>query len=101
MNTFEKYMKTHCRGKENAVKSPELEIIFHMKGTEIRKTVNNSRRRGFPICSGRTGYYYATTAEDLQKTVANLDGRIRKIEAAKEGLLEMLKKVERKEKSHV
>lgn len=35
MKSLEFYLKTHCKGKENAVKSPDLEAIFYCKGRLI------------------------------------------------------------------
>ena len=87
MDEFERYLKAYCNGEENAVKSPVLESVFNCKGSEIRKMVNDCRCRGVPACSGPIGYYYSTEKSDINKTVANLTGRIEKIEAALNGLL--------------
>lgn len=87
MDEFEVYLKRYCNGKRNAAKSPVLESVFHCTGSEIRKLVNDCRCRGVPVCSGPTGYYYSTEKTDINRTVANLAGRIEKIEAAVKGLL--------------
>lgn len=92
MENFESYLKAHCKGKKNAIKSPELEAIFGCKGTEVRQMVNECRCRGVPICSGSTGYYYATDEKEVERTVANLSSRIKNIEAARNGLLASIKK---------
>lgn len=92
MNSIEHFLMTNCRGKENAVTSPDLEAMFGMKGSEIRKTINRLRSDGKPICSGQTGYYYAASTEEIQKTIRNLDGRIAKINRAKIGLLKTMNK---------
>ena len=51
MQNFEKYMQTEHKGKAKAVFSKELERLFHCKGTEIRRMVNELRSKGVPICS--------------------------------------------------
>ena len=75
-----RYLRTHHTGRQNAASSKTLEAVFHVKGAEIRKTVNALRCGGFPVCSDTAGYYYATT-------VAQLNSRITKISNAKNGLL--------------
>ena len=91
MQKFEKYMQTEHKGRSNAVFSKELERLFHCKGAEIRRIVNELRSKGVPICSCNKGYYYAESASDIEETIAHLDGRISKIKAAQDGLREILK----------
>ena len=54
-----RYLRTHHTGRRNAASSKTLEAVFHVKGAEIRKTVNALRCGGFPVCSDTAGYYYA------------------------------------------
>ncbi len=90
MNSFEEYMqKEHC-GKVNAVKSKVIEARFHCKGTEVRRMVNELRCRGVPICSSSQGYFYATSNDEIQETIAHLEGRIKKIKAAQDGIKTLL-----------
>ena len=81
------YLRTHHTGRRNAASSTTLEVVFHVKGAEIRKTVNALRCGGFPVCSDTAGYYYAQTQDEVNATVAQLNGRITKIANAKNGLL--------------
>lgn len=90
MQNFERYMQTEHKGKANAVFSKELERLFHCKGTEIRRMVNELRIKGVPICSCSRGYYYAENRSDIEETIAHLDGRVSKIKAAQDGLREIL-----------
>ena len=92
MNTFERYMRKEYSGKANAVKSVVIEARFHCKGAEVRRMVNELRCKGVPICSSDQGYYYATSNEEIQETIANLEGCIKKIRAAQEGIKKLLKK---------
>lgn len=81
------YLRTHHTGRRNAASSTTLEAVFHVKGAEIRKTVNALRCGGFPVCSDTAGYYFAQTQDEVNATVAQLNGRITKIANAKNGLL--------------
>ena len=82
-----RYLRTHHTGRRNAASSKTLEAVFHVKGAEIRKTVNALRCGGFPVCSDTAGYYYAATQNEVNATIAQLNGRITKIANAKNGLL--------------
>ena len=81
------YLKKYRRGQERAAASKELEAAVHVKGTELRRTVNRLRGDGWPIGSDATGYFYAARQSEIQATVAQLTGRISKIAAATKGLL--------------
>lgn len=50
-----RYLRTHHTGRQNAASSKTLEAVFHVKGAEIRKTVNALRCGGFPVCSDTAG----------------------------------------------
>lgn len=67
MDVIENFLSTKCIGKKNAVKISVLESMFQLKGSEVRKIINRIRCNGQPICSGSTGYYYASTEADIRK----------------------------------
>ena len=92
MNSFERYMQKEHSGKANAVKSKVIEARFHCKGSGVRRMVNELRCKGVPICSSSKGYFYATSNEEIQETIAHLEGRIKKIRAAQDGIKKLLKK---------
>lgn len=83
--------RRHC-GRNNAVKSPELEARFGIRGTALRAMVNELRCRGYPVCSDDSGYYYAETEAELTATVRQLNSRISKIAMARNGLVRALEK---------
>ena len=56
------YLKGSCSGRKNRVGGTELERTLHVSGTDLRKLVNQLRRKTHPIASDRNGYFYATTA---------------------------------------
>lgn len=74
-------------GGTHAIRSRELEKLTNLKGSMIRKEVNNLRAAGKPIASDRHGYYIATTPEDIAATIHNLQGRRDAINRAIEGLM--------------
>ena len=76
------YLALYHKGEANAVTSRE----FQMRGSELRREINALRGDGIPICSFEGGYYYAATAEELERTIRQLRSRIKKIAFAERGL---------------
>ncbi|MCI8595160.1 MAG: hypothetical protein HFF09_07925 [Oscillospiraceae bacterium] len=88
------YLKKYHCGQESAASSKKLEAALHVKGTELRRAVNRLRCDGHPICSDRTGYFYAARKSEVKATIAQLAGRISKIAEAKNGMLKSYQKKE-------
>ena len=65
------YLALYHKGEVNAVTSRELECSFQMRGSELRREINALRGDGIPICSFEGGYYYAATAEELERTIGS------------------------------
>ena len=80
------HLALYHKGEANAVTSRELECSFQMRGSELRREINALRGDGIPICSFEGGYYYAATAEELERTIRQLRSRIKKIAFAERGL---------------
>ena len=80
------YLALYHKGEANAVTSRELECSFQMRGSELRREINALRGDGIPVCSFEGGYYYAATAEELERTIRQLRSRIKKIAFAERGL---------------
>ena len=83
---FCEYLSKYYRGSNNPVSSKELEAVFHVKGSEIRRMVNSLRSKGEPICSDMDGYFYADNQHEINATIAQLTSRIQKIAKARDGL---------------
>ena len=66
------YLKGSCSGRKNRVGGTELERTLHVSGTDLRKLVNQLRRKTHPIASDRSGYFYATTAGEVYDTIRQL-----------------------------
>ena len=73
------YLALYHKGEVNAVTSRELECSFQMRGSELRREINALRGDGIPICSFEGGYYYAATAEELERTIRQLRSRIKRL----------------------
>ena len=52
----------------------------------VRGAINQLRQDGAAICSNGDGYWYATTAYELQSTIEELEGRVSAVNNAIAGL---------------
>lgn len=89
-NPIAEYLKTYHKGAQSVISSRELEATFHIRGPDLRRLINSLRGDGIPICSSDSGYYYAGTEEELQRTIRQLRSRIKKIAHAERGLTKAL-----------
>ena len=80
------YLEGSCLGKANRASGTELERTLHVSGTDLRKLVNQLRRKTHPIASDRSGYFYATTAGEVYDTIRQLKRMAAGLEAAINGL---------------
>ena len=88
------YLKGAFKGQRHAIKSVELERSLHMSGTDLRKLINQLRRKSIPICSSQDGYFYAKTAGDIVRTIRKLEMMIQGLQAAVNGLAAALDQFE-------
>lgn len=90
------YLEQSHKGEGAAISSKELERVFRVKGTEIRRLVNVLRCESKPICSNTMGYFYAANRHELQETISQLNSRVKMISKARDGLMKYLEeKMER------
>lgn len=80
------YLERYHLGERDPASSKKLEAVFHVKGSELRRIINNLRSQSQPICSNATGYFYAANQEEINATVAQLNSRITHIAKARDGL---------------
>ena len=80
------YLKGACTGRKYRVSGAELEAALGISGTDLRKLVNQLRRKTHPIASDRSGYFYATTAGEVYDTIRQLKRMAAGLEAAINGL---------------
>lgn len=78
------YLKDSCSGRKNRVGETELERTLHVSGTDLRKLVNQLRRKTHPIASDRSGYFSAgevyDTIRQLKRMAAGLEAAINGLE---------------------
>lgn len=74
------------KGEENRITSGQIGELTNLKGSEIRRIVNESRSNFVPIASDGDGYFIATHPDELNHTIAQLNSRIHKMIKAREGL---------------
>lgn len=84
------YLKSTCTGRAQRVSGAELERVLGISGTDLRKLVNRLRRKGIPIGSDRSGYFYAATAGEVYSTIRQLRRMTDGLEAAIRGLEDAL-----------
>ena len=66
--------------------SKYLEQLFKLAGPEIRSIMSELSCQGEPICSGIKGYYWATSAGDIDKTINHLTDRCTRMQNRIKGL---------------
>ena len=83
---------TH-NGKSKAISGADLAKALHISKSELHRKVNLLRQKEEPICSGPgTGYFYASSAEDVLDTIYFLEQLIKTLQATVKGMRGSLKK---------
>jgi|SRR5690606_15946224 len=77
-------LREHHVGKENAITAKNLRHIATRR--EITRIVHSLRVKGYPICSGQDGYYYAKNSAELKETMNFLKSYLKEIEEAYNGI---------------
>ena len=90
VNPIAEYLKIYHKGAQSVISSRDLAAAFPIRGPDLRRLINSLRGDGIPICSSDSGYYYASTEEELQRTIRQLRSRIKKIAHAERGLTKAL-----------
>lgn len=80
------YLKGACAGRSCRISSVELERALNLSGSDLRKLVNRLRRKGVPVASDRSGYFYAATAGEVYTTIRQLRQMVSGLEKAIAGL---------------
>lgn len=70
------YMASRHRGVANGINAARLAAALDISPRRLRHLVSAARELGCALCGQpRTGYYIATTAEELQQASAWLESR--------------------------
>lgn len=82
---FVKYMSDNHSGKEKAIKAKELKKEFG-NTRKIRLMTHSLRLEGIPICTGQTGYYFASSEEEVKESIRYIDSYIDDLNKVRQGL---------------
>lgn len=83
-------MNDVCFGRNNAMKSLEVEQHLQMNANVLRRCINRLRSKGTPICSSDEGYFFGETAGEVIMTIRRLDKMINGLIRARNGLMDSL-----------
>ena len=67
------HMNSH---EQLPIKSWKLQQMFNVPDIVVRQAVGKLRDAGYPIGSGKKGFWYAQNARELQSTIDNITDRI-------------------------
>ncbi len=81
------YLKKNHAGKECAVHSKELQRVFSVHGSTLRRNISFLRKLGYPICSDVNGYYYAENQKEINHTILRLNSLVTGISNTRVGML--------------
>ena len=81
------YLKSSCPGRQYVAQGRKLRDILGVRESRPHEMVNHLRQEGYPIGSGRDGYFYMRTFVEARETEEHLARMIRGLEAARQGLL--------------
>jgi hypothetical protein len=80
------YLYEFHRGEQKAITSKNLCNLFHLNDKSLRNMINELRIDGTPICSSSKGYFYASSRDEVIKTIKHLSHRVDGINNALFGL---------------
>ena len=82
---FEYLMMNH-QGRDAAIHSKELEMLFGICTRTLRYYVSNLRKCGVPICSDERGYWIGTNSQEISGTIKRFGGYISELGNVRAGL---------------
>lgn len=95
---IKEYLQNYCCGSANSIKSENLQRELNCDKRELERHIHDLRQDGVPICSWRMGYYFADTEDDVRATIKQMQGRIKKMNQAINGLKEYAGELKTKNK---
>jgi len=82
---LEVFQKFHV-GAESACSVNRLSVFLGINRSAVRNYIFELREELVPLCSNSSGYYLASTQEELDETIAFLSNRIDELHRAVEAL---------------
>lgn len=69
-------LRSECSGSRNGMRGDLLAFALQLKPRDLRAVISELRERGEPVCgTPETGYFFASTADELRSTCAFLRSR--------------------------
>lgn len=92
LKKFDIEVLNFIRNSKEPVSSRKLGQAFgHSDNRAERKSIENLRKAGYPICIGsQGGYFYSEENEDVRRTICDLESRIYEMQTVCDGLLDCL-----------
>lgn len=75
------------------IKSYKIQMVFNISDIVVRQIIGKLRDQGYPIGSGKNGFWYAQDANELQSTIDELTDRMAVMSRRKQMLLKAQKKL--------
>lgn len=88
------YLKEYHRSENHAIKGRELCALFNVHEKQLRNIVSDLRQNGEAVCSSTYGYWYSRDPDDIQITLSRLEGQVKNMVTAIDGLKRILQEVQ-------
>ena len=75
---------------QKRITSSQISQQLNIKGSEVRKYINQMRSSGIPVCSDIKGYYISMDEENVRAQIASMENRISAMKNAIGGLNQFL-----------
>lgn len=88
------YLKEYHRSENHAIKGRDLCTLFNVHEKQLRNIVSDLRQNGEAVCSSTYGYWYSRDPDDIQITLSRLEGQVKNMVTAIDGLKRILQEVQ-------
>lgn len=88
------YLKEWHTEESKAIKGRDLCTLFNLTEKQLRNVVSELRQDGEAVCSSTYGYWYSREPEDIGITLSRLEGQVKNMNVAIEGLRKILWEVQ-------
>ena len=79
-------LKKYHMGEANAVHSWRLEQFFNVDRSTLQRNINKLRAQHVPICSSNSGYFFAQTQDEIDRTLRRMNTSMKTMFQARDGL---------------
>ena len=83
---YEMILRLIPRDSHQRITASRISQSLGIKGSDVRRYVNQMRSSGIPVCSDHKGYYISSNEEDVRTQIASMENRISAMKNAIGGL---------------